>query len=268
MLRWATTALLAATMLGIPMTASAAPDAASDSVQRPIEALRLDCQPVTRSTVDRLDDPTIRYGVACRWAVPTADVAASVRLLRLVVGSDQPRTQIFATRNLAENTYLDAPVRPDRRYAYRVQALNSNGRVVGSSRTVTVAVPSVDIEPLRLQCRAADSDDSDDSATRTRIGCRWTLPTVVGARTLTLWRSVDQGPRERVVSFDQRFASSYRDVVPAASETVAYAVIATNGDGDIVARSRADIVDLGHSERPAVAVLASASRLDTKGSAG
>lgn len=93
------------------------------------------------------------------------------------------------------------------------------------------------IEVLRLDCRVADGQPSP-AATRVRVGCEWTTPTT--ARVLTLWRSVDGGPRERVASFAHRIPSSYRDVVPASTSRVVYAVIGTDGDGDIVARSRPD----------------------------
>lgn len=239
--RWATTAILTGTLLATPSIADAAPasDVVADAATRPVEELRLSCRSSVTTPTDRITDQAVEYGVGCRWSVPTVDSAAGVRLLRVIVGSDQPRTTVFATRNVEENTHLDAPLRPNHRYAYRVQALNRDGRVVASSRTVTVAVPSIDIEPLRLDCRAADGDAAD---TRTHIGCRWTLPAGAHARTLTLWRSVDGGARERVASFDRPFESSYRDVVSSETTRVAYAVIATDRHGSIVARSRAEIV--------------------------
>ena len=69
------------------------------------------------------------------------------------------------------------------------------------------------------------------------------------------------------MSFDRPFASSYRDVVPAETNRVVYAVIATAGDGSIVARSRAEGVAIGDDGRPIVAGLAWATGIDRKGSA-
>lgn len=86
------------------------------------------------------------------------------------------------------------------------------------------------VEVLRLKCVRTPQNNA---------ACRWSQPTE-GARVLTLWRSVDGGTREQVVSFEHRFPTSYRDDVPAGASKVFYAVIATDGAGEIVARSRAD----------------------------
>lgn len=236
-----TAVVVVGTLFAGPLTSDAAPQ--PRTAPAPIEVLSLDCEATTNlgdaiATDELAHDPT--YGVACRWTVPTAADAAGVKLFRVVVASGTPRQQIFATRELTDNSHLDVPVRPDQRYAYRVQALSRTGHVVSSSRTVTVAVPSVEVEPLRLKCRAAASEVD----ARAHIGCKWTLPTEPGARTLTLWRSVDDGPRERVTSSHLPFASSYRDVVPAGTGLVVYAVIATDGAGHVVARSRADTLTI------------------------
>ena len=258
---WAASAVMTAALIAAPSMAAASPSPDADPVvaRGPIEALRLNCE-VEHAHVDSSADPV--YGVRCRWSVPTAGNAAGVRLLRVIVGQGTPRTQVFATRDLHDNTHFDAPLRPDHRYAYRVQALSSNGRIVSSSRTVTVAVSTHDVEPLRLRCEAADGAADE---TRVHIGCRWTVPTEHRARSLTLWRSVDGGARERVVSFDQPFASSYRDVVTVGTSRVVYAVIATTGDGSIVARSRAEVVTVGDGGRPPIGRLARATGLDRKG---
>lgn len=95
-------------------------------------------------------------------------------------------------------------------------------------------------EVLRIECAAPAAV----AGQRIRIGCRWTLPTDAPVRQLTLWRSVDGAVRERVATFGWPFENSYRDVVPAGTSRVAYAVIGTDGSGDLVARSRADIVRL------------------------
>lgn len=243
--RRAVTALIVAgTLLAGPLTTDAAPE--PDIAPNPVEVHRLQCEATTVAGDELMTDAAVdaltytAHAVRCTWTVPAAPNAVGVRLLRVVVGSGTPRQQIFATRDLSENSHLDAPVRPDHRYAYRVQAITRTGRVVSSSRTVTVAVPSVEIEPLRLECRTAASD----AEARARIGCRWSLPTDPGARRVTLWRSVDGGARERVTSSRHPFASSYRDVVPAGTQRVVYAVIANDGAGDIVARSRAERVTI------------------------
>lgn len=95
-------------------------------------------------------------------------------------------------------------------------------------------------EVLRIECAAPAAV----AGHRVHIGCSWTLPTEAPVRQLTLWRSVDGGVRERVATFGWPFENSYRDVVPAGTQRVAYAIIGTNGVGRLVARSRADVVRL------------------------
>lgn len=208
-------------------------DVRSDRVP---EHLRLAC--VVRVTDER---PI----VGCHWSVPTADGAVAVRLLRGTVGSDERRQVIHTTTELRANEFVDRTVRPGHRYHYVVQSLNAQRRVIGTSRTVTVGVPPTDeapdVEVLKLACRAADARADD---TRVAVGCEWSLPSRHRARTLTLWRSVDHGAREVVASWPAPFRSSYRDVVPAGTRSVVYAVIAADGDGEIVARSRAAHVAL------------------------
>lgn len=210
-----------------------------------VEPLELECKVVaTHPVTDRVTDHAV--GIGCRWSVPTAPAAEWVRLIRVVVGAGEPREVIFRTRDLHENSHVDSPLRPGHRYAYRVQALTADGRVVSTSRTVIVGIPIPQVEPLRLKCQIVDRPAVDlaAAATRVHIGCAWSLPQHVRADTITLWRSVDGGARERVVSSHQPFPTSYRDVVPAGTERVVYAVIATRGD-TLVARSRTEVVRIG-----------------------
>lgn len=207
-------------------------------VDRRPEVLRLECN------VRQIDNPAdratgVRSAVVCHWSTPTSDGAAAVRLLRVAIGSGQGRTTIFRTSNLEVTEHIDSEVRQGHRYAYAAQALDARGRIVGQSRAVTVAVPLVDrpgVEVLDLRCAVADTAPSADE--RVRIGCGWSLPHADGARVLTLWRSVDGGTRERVVSFTQPFETSYRDAVSARANRVSYSVIVTDGSGVTVARSR------------------------------
>ena len=217
---------LAAT--GAPLTASAQVDdrPVAAAEPPPFEVLTLGCG--VRQT-----DQTA--AVRCRWSAPTLDAAAGLRLWRITVGADQGRQIVFRTDDVSVTSHTDAPVRPGHRYVYVIQAVNETGRTVGLSRGAAVGVPPTpdvrpDIEALRLHCRPGDDF---------RVGCAWTAPTVNGARTLTLWRSVDGGARERVLSSHHPFPTAYRDTVPDGTSRVAYAVIATDSDGEIVARSRA-----------------------------
>lgn len=204
-----------------------APIDARPSDHKP-EILRLAC--AARQTDER-------SAVVCKWSAPTSDQAVGVRLLRIQVGSGQGRAVVYRSSNLGVTEFVDAGVRPGHRYVYAIQALNQNGRIVGSSSAVWVGVPPIDsptVEQLRLTCRVAEIDKVTD---RVGVGCEWSLPQPGTARTLTLWRSVDGGARERIASFTHPFASSYRDVVPASTSRVVYSVTATDGDV-LVAQSR------------------------------
>lgn len=238
-----TAAVLAAmtTMLPIAVSTASATTAADDSAHmaaaassdhRP-EPLRLKCEA-------RLSEDVA--GARCVWSAPISDAAAGVRLLRVAIGFDAGREVVFRTTDLSVTEHVDTPIRTGVRYAYAVIAVNDVGRIVGRSRTVVTGVRASEpptVEPLRLDCAAGSSGIAE----RNRVGCEWSLPTTP-ARALTLWRSVDDGARERVASFGSPFAASNRDVVPAGTTSVVYAVIATDGDGEIVARSRADRVDI------------------------
>jgi hypothetical protein len=208
-------------------TSSAVPDrVATDVVDRSdrIEALKLDCHGVDRDEA----------AIACRWSIPEHPRAAAVKLYRSALGTDEARTVVFRTDDLEENSYVDSPIRRGVRYLYAIRVVDVNGRIVGASRPVIAGVPPVDqpeIEVLKLACAAASASVAT---------CEWSLPDRP-ARVLTLWRSVDGGPRERVASFEQRFPTTYRDEVPEGTRRAAYAVIATTGD-TIVARSRASYV--------------------------
>lgn len=198
---------------------------------RSIEPLRLQCAARTTDEV---------AGVRCAWSTPTSDRVAGLRLFRVAVGGGQGREVVFRTADVSVTEFVDAPVRTGVRYVYAVQGVSSSGRVIAQSRPVHVGVPAdepdLEVEVLRLTCEAADSTGE----TRVHIGCQWSTPEENRARTITLWRSVDGAARERVQSFAAPFATSYRDVVPAGTSRVVYAVIGTDGAGEIVARSRAD----------------------------
>jgi|GEM_PF-1205783 len=230
MRRMTTAAVLAAitTMLPIAVSTTHAASTADDSAHiaaavstdhRP-EPLQLSCEA-------RLSDDVA--GARCAWSAPTSDAAAGVELVRVAIGSDQGRQVVFRTTDLSVTEHVDTPIRAGVRYAYAVIAVNNVGRIVGRSRTVVTGVPAAEppsVELLQLHCRAGSSEPTE----RNRVGCEWTLPTSP-ARALTLWRSVNDGARERVALFSTPFAASYGDVVSAGTTSVVYVVIATDGDG-------------------------------------
>ena len=226
--------------LAVPALAIAGSAVGSASV----DASRDDATVDTRHVFDLLrlqcegSDGTVAQ-IACRWTVPHN--AASVKLIRVVVGSDAGRQTVFRTSDPSINRYVDSPVRRGVRYLYVVRAVDSSGALVAASRTVVAGVAESSdsgVEALRLDCSATGE---------VTARCRWTAPTSL-ARVLTLWRSVDGAARERVESFANPFPTSYGDVVPASTSRAVYAVIATDGAGEIVARSRAEGVTFPPAE--------------------
>lgn len=232
-------AVLAAAAVVLPTGLAAARESpgATDRDPRPVvaperdrphdlERLRLACAP-------RITDAGAAVG--CEWSAPTSPRAAGVRLLRLGPTDDHRRV-VFRTADLHVTSFTDGPLRPGR-YAYAVQAVSSNGTIVGRSETVRVLVPEPHgVEVLRLACHLGPAHEA--------IGCEWSRPTSRDADVITLWRSVDGGPREVVERFRPSGPNAYRDPVPQGASKVTYAVIATSPDDRIVARSRAETVRL------------------------
>ena len=217
-------------------TPAAASPAAPATQQRVIEAMTLRCAPRDGDVA----------AIGCRWSVP--DGAAGVRLIRIALGSGMGRVAIHRADDPTENSFIDAPVRRGVRYLYAVRAVDADGRLVGAGRPVVTGVPALDepptVEVLRLRCAATGAST---------VRCGWSGPDEP-ARLLTLWRSVDGGARERVASFQPPFATSYGDRVPPSSSRAVYAVIATDGAGDIVARSRPDGVVFPDTGPPVIGV--------------
>ena len=86
------------------------------------------------------------------------------------------------------------------------------------------------ITALSLGCAGGESDANGQVA-----ACRWS--TTEDARAYQLWRIVDRGDRELVGTFDN-LTSIARDDVPNDAVLVRYAVIALDGDGEIIGQSR------------------------------
>ena len=100
--------------------------------------------------------------------------------------------------------------------------------------------PDRDLEPLRLRCAATDSAPDD---TRVHIGCRWRAAESEAAAGYQLWRIVDRGHRELVARGGLDLLG-HRDVVPADTSLVRYAVIAVDENGRRVGQSRVARVSL------------------------
>jgi hypothetical protein len=93
-----------------------------------------------------------------------------------------------------------------------------------------------DVEVLHLTC---DIADGRSDASRIHVGCKWRAATSERAAGYQLWRILDRGERQLVarVGLDTR---GVRDVVPAHSSVVRYAVLALSEDGRVVGRSRVE----------------------------
>jgi hypothetical protein len=189
--------------------------------------------------------------VDCDWSKPTSDAAVGVRLLRLDPDVDTQRRTIFRTDDIEVGSYTDVEVRVGHRYAYAVQAVNANGRVVGQSRASWVRIPGEGtgqaIEVLRLECELVPEHDV--------IVCEWRASLGPAESVITLWRSVDGRAREIVEQFRPTGPNIYRNPVPAGALEVTYAVVATSASGRIVGQSRPDTVRLIQATRTAEVVV-------------
>ena len=223
--RRAFTIAATAASLAFPI-ALAAPAVSAAGAGSAIELMRLDC-------AERVTDTSA--AVRCEWSAPSAADAAGYRLWRYDPTTDRVRQVIFRTGDLGVTEYVDSAVRRAHRYTYVAQALNGDGRVVARSRAETVGVPGHrSVEVLRLACELGAGGDA--------VGCEWSAPGSSDADVVELWRSVDGGTRELVDAFRPSGPNAYRDPVPEGATTIAYAVLARDADGKIVARSRAQRV--------------------------
>lgn len=93
------------------------------------------------------------------------------------------------------------------------------------------------IMAISLGC-AARSDDTGNLG----AACRWSA--IDSARGYQLWRIVDRGHRELVGTYDSE-TNVARDDVPDDARLVRYVVLALDGDGDIIGRSRVARVRFG-----------------------
>jgi hypothetical protein len=93
-----------------------------------------------------------------------------------------------------------------------------------------------DVEVLHLSC---DIADGRSDASRIKVGCKWRAATSERAAGYQLWRILDRGERQLVARVGLHTQGA-RDVVPADSSVVRYAVLALSEDGRVVGRSRVE----------------------------
>lgn len=93
-------------------------------------ALRLACGAATEGD---------RKGIACRWSMSEHPSFATYRLWR---AEGDRKAIIFRTADRQRTHYFDTAVRAGQKYAYKVEAVDSGGRVVGVSDPVNAAPPA------------------------------------------------------------------------------------------------------------------------------
>ena len=132
------------------------------------------------------------------------------------------------------------------RYLHKMLFAAATALLLVSTATAPLAAATVGSQPAReaiepierptpitalsLGCAGGESDANGQVA-----ACRWS--TTEDARAYQLWRIVDRGDRELVGTFDN-LTTIARDDVPNDAVLVRYAVIALDGDREIVGQSR------------------------------
>jgi hypothetical protein len=149
------TALVGAAVLAAALIPAVA--GAADAPKRP--QMRLACEVVRHESLP---------AVACKWSGPDRIMAA--------VNDTAAAGETIAPANLAGfrlwragrferphvvyrgkgQSHIDATVRQGRRYAFRVEALDSRGRTIARSNVARVKIPTLPLEALKLDCKVVD----------------------------------------------------------------------------------------------------------------
>jgi hypothetical protein len=154
-MRRSLTALVGAAFLAAALVPAAA--GAADNADRR-HHLRLACHVVRHDGLP---------AVACKWSGPdriiaaandtaddpAADVAhrAGFRLWR--AGRFERPHVVYRGQ---DQSHLDDTVRQGRQYAFRAEVLDRRGRTIARSNVVRVKIPTLQIEALKLDCKAVD----------------------------------------------------------------------------------------------------------------
>jgi hypothetical protein len=240
-----TTIAACAAIVLVPLSAGA--ESVDDSARQRLRDAAHDVEPIELDCAVRTTDA--RAAVHCEWSQPTWRMAHAVRLYRFDPATDPHRQVVFRTGELERTSFTDTQVRSGHGYAYAVVVVDEHGRSVGRSRTEWVRVPGDDgdrdVEVLRLECALGSAHEV--------IGCQWSRPRSRDAAVVSLWRTVDDGPRVLVETFRPTGPSGYRDPVPAGAAEVTYLVTASAESDRVVARSRPETVRIPViTDRPTV----------------
>ena len=194
------------------------------------------------TTVDRSDAPMRRLramlrcrgaqpdgtpSVKCTWRARTAGAAGFV-LVR-VAGAE--REVVYRSDDLDVRSFTDLSVEFDTRYRYRLVLVDSDGDRIGRSRINRAIVKSNRPEIVDLDCNGTESDP-------VAVSCSWVQPSSEAAVSVQLWRLLPGKTRE-LVTTQAPDDTTAQDELPAGVTRARYAVIARDGDGVVVARSRA-----------------------------
>lgn len=171
----ATITVAAAALAAVPSAAAASPTPTptprptvsptpSPTIQPAPEQLRLHCEGIgqpwattTDAAVDdalssTADEVAARYGIACKWSMSQSRRFAGYRLIR---SDGYTRTVVFRTRDRERTNYLDRAVRPGQTYVYRIDALDADGRVIGTGGPVKATAPWVEHRASVAPCTPA-----------------------------------------------------------------------------------------------------------------
>lgn len=122
---------------------------------QPNQPMRLACRSVVGPAVacEWSNASNSDIGTAATAGVPVPAPAPAFRLLRW--GPEDRRTVVYQG---PEAKHLDKDVATGRRYLYQVQSRDADGKVIGSSRAVKVAVPPVKEPPTPLPIDPVPAD--------------------------------------------------------------------------------------------------------------
>ena len=164
--------------------------------------------------------------VVCAWRARTRGAAG----FALVRTDRDGRSVVYRSDDLTTRRFTDTDVEFDTRYRYRLVILDDDGAPIGRSRANWALVRSTRPEILPLTCSAAATEP-------VAVSCAWDAPTGDDATSVQLWRVVPGSPRALITTVDPDVTTA-ADELPAGVTRARYAVIARDGDGVIVARSR------------------------------
>jgi hypothetical protein len=174
------TALVGAAVLAAALIPAAA-GAADATKRRP--NLRLACEVVRHEKLP---------AVACKWSGPAVNAAAAdikATANDTLAPADLAGFRLWRSGRFERphvvyrgkgHSHIDADVRQGRRYAFRVEALDSRGRTIARSNVARVKIPTLPLQALKLACKvvglpgaAAQDVVRPIPVDRQAVACEW-----------------------------------------------------------------------------------------------